>query len=201
MEWQVRNWLFTGWCSGDHIVEQHVHNLDVMNWAFGAHPIKCVGMGGRQARTDPMFGNIFDHFAVEYEYPNGVRVMSMCRQTKGCADRVEERIVGTKGVAHSRGEIVGERPWKFEAKEQNPYVLEHVDLIASIRKGTPLNEGKQVALSTMMAIVGRMSAYTGRMMSWEWAMNSSTLDLSPPKYAFGPNPVDPAAVPGTTPLV
>jgi predicted dehydrogenase len=178
-----------------------VHNLDVVHWAMGTLPKNVVGMGGRQVRVAPEYGNIFDHFAVEYEYPNGVRVMSMCRQTKGCADRVEERIVGTKGVALSRGEILGEKPWKFEVKEQNPYVLEHVDLIASIRKGKPLNEGKQVALSTMMAIVGRMSAYTGRMMSWEWAMNSSTLDLTPPKYAFGPNPVDPAAVPGTTPLV
>jgi len=201
IEWQCRNWLYFTWTSGDHIVEQHVHNLDVVHWAMGTLPKYVVGMGGRQVRVAPEYGNIFDHFAVEYEYPNGVRVMSMCRQTKGCADRVEERIVGTKGVALSRGEIVGERPWKFEVKEQNPYVLEHVDLIASIRKGKPLNEGKQVALSTMMAIVGRMSAYTGRMMSWEWAMNSSTLDLTPPKYAFGPNPVDPAAVPGTTPLL
>ena len=201
IEWQCRNWLYFTWTSGDHIVEQHVHNLDVVHWALGTMPTNVVGMGGRQVRVAPEYGNIFDHFAVEYEYPNGVRVMSMCRQTKGAADRVEERIVGTKGVAHSRGEIVGEKPWKFEVKEQNPYVLEHVDLIASIRKGKPLNEGRQVALSTMMAIVGRMSAYTGRMMSWDWAMNSSTLDLTPPKYAFGPNPVDPPAIPGTTPLV
>ncbi len=99
MEWQVRNWLFTGWASGDHIVEQHVHNLDVMNWAFGAHPVKCTGMGGRAARTDPMFGNIYDHFAVEYEYPNGARVLSMCRQTAGAAENVSERVVGTAGFS------------------------------------------------------------------------------------------------------
>ena len=97
MEWQVRNWLFTSWASGDHIVEQHVHNLDVMNWAFGSHPVKCVGMGGRAARTDPMFGNIYDHFAVEYQYPNGARVLSFCRQTEGAAENVSERVVGTKG--------------------------------------------------------------------------------------------------------
>ena len=117
MEWQIRNWLFTGWCSGDHIVEQHVHNLDVMNWAFGAHPVKCVGMGGRAARTEPQYGNIFDHFAVEYEYPNGARVLSMCRQTAGAAENVSERVVGATGLLlhgqrgrlHQGGEALRER--------------------------------------------------------------------------------------------
>jgi predicted dehydrogenase len=201
MEWQCRNWLYFSWLSGDHIVEQHVHNIDVINWAIGAMPKNIMAMGGRQVRVAPDYGNIFDHFFVEFEYPNGVRAASMCRQTKGCAERVEERIVGTKGVAHSSGEIKGEKPWKFEEKETNPYVLEHVDLIASIRSGNVLNEGRQIAESTMCAIIGRMSAYTGRAISWEWAMNSSKLDLSPPKYEFGPNPVDPVAVPGTTPLI
>jgi predicted dehydrogenase len=201
MEWQCRNWLYFTWLSGDHIVEQHVHNIDVVNWALGSMPKNVVGMGGRQVRVAPEYGNIFDHFAVEFEYANGVRVTSLCRQTKGCAERVEERIVGTKGVALGSGEIRGEKPWKFTAKETNPYVLEHVDLIASIRAGKPLNEGRQIAESTMCAIIGRMSAYTGRAISWDWAMGSSTLDLSPAKYEFGPNPVDPVAIPGTTPLV
>jgi predicted dehydrogenase len=201
MEWQCRNWLYFTWLSGDHIVEQHVHNIDVVNWAFQALPAKVMGMGGRQARTGPEFGNIFDHFAVEYEYPNGVRVMSMCRQTKGAADRVEERLVGTKGVAFGYGEINGSSPWKFEGEEINPYVQEHADLIASIRGGKPLNEGRRVAESTMCAIIGRMSAYTGRAINWDWAMNSSLLDLTPKNFEFGPNPVDPVAVPGLTPLV
>jgi predicted dehydrogenase len=201
MEWQCRNWLYFTWLSGDHIVEQHVHNLDVVNWAIGTPPKNVVGMGGRQVRVAPEYGNVFDHFAVEYEFANGVRVQSLCRQTKGCAERVEERIVGTKGVALSAGEIRGEKPWKFAAEEANPYVLEHVDLIASLRKGKVLNEGRQVAESTMWAIIGRMSAYTGRAISWEWAMNSSKLDLTPPKYEFGSNAVDPAAVPGVTALV
>ncbi len=200
MEWQCRNWLYFSWLSGDHIVEQHVHNIDVAVWALGGLPKNVVGMGGRQARVAPEYGNIYDHFAVEFEYANGVRVSSMCRQTKGSANRIEERIVGTKGVALGSGEIRGEKPWKFELKETNPYVLEHRDLIASIRAGKPLNEGRQVAESTMCAIMGRMSAYTGRAMSWEWAMTSSTLDLSPATYAFGPNPVDPVAIPGTTAL-
>ena len=201
MEWQCRNWLYFTWLSGDHIVEQHVHNIDVVNWAMGALPKNVMGMGGRQARTRPEFGNIYDHFAVEYEYPNGVRAISLCRQTQGAAERVEERIVGTKGVALSSGQITGEKPWQFTADEPSPYVQEHIDLIASIRRGTPLNEGRQIAESTMSAIMGRMSAYTGRAMSWDWAMQSSKLDLSPAKYEFGPNPVDPVAIPGTTPLI
>ena len=205
MEWQCRNWLYFSWLSGDHIVEQHVHNIDVATWALGALPRNVTGMGGRQARVAPEFGNIYDHFAIEFEYASGVRVSSYCRQTKGCAQRVEERIVGTKGVALSNGtqgarEIRGEKPWIFEPKEANPYVLEHVDLIKSIRAGKPLNEGRQVAESTMCAIMGRMSAYTGRALSWEWAMKTSTLDLSPAKYEFGPNPVHPVAIPGTASL-
>jgi predicted dehydrogenase len=201
MEWQCRNWLYFTWLSGDHIVEQHVHNIDVMNWAFQALPVTVMGMGGRQARTGPEYGNIYDHFAVEFEYPGGVRVMSMCRQTKGAAERVEERLVGTKGVAFGYGEIRSDAPWKFEGEEMNPYVREHTDLIASIRSGQPLNEGRRVAESTMCAIIGRMSAYTGRAISWDWAIKSSALDLMPKTLEFGPNPVDPVAVPGSTALI
>jgi predicted dehydrogenase len=201
MEWQCRNWLYFTWLSGDHIVEQHVHNIDVINWAFRALPVKAMGMGGRQVRTAPEYGNIFDHFAVEFEYPNGVRVSSMCRQTEGCAERVEEKLVGSKGYAFGYGEIKGATTWKFEGNEVNPYVQEHSDLIASIRAGKPLNEGRQVAESTMCAIMGRMSAYTGRAVSWDWVMNASQLDLTPPKYEFGDLPVAPVAVPGQTPLV
>ncbi len=201
MEWQCRNWLYFSWTSGDHIVEQHVHNIDVMNWAFRSTPVKVMAMGGRAQRTAPEYGNIFDHFAVEFEYPGGVRVMSLCRQIPGCADRVEEKIVGTKGHAFGYGEISGPNAWKFEEDEPNPYVVEHADLIASVRAGKPLNEGKRIAESTLCAILGRMSAYTGRAISWDWGLNSSKLDLSPAKYEFGPNPVDPVAVPGQTPLI
>jgi len=204
MEWQVRNWLFLTWLSGDHIVEQHVHNLDVINWALGEHPVKCMGMGGRQVRTGPEFGNIFDHFAIEYEYPNGARVMSMCRQTHGCASNVSERVIGTKGLSYTdgaNGYIKGSKAYTVEEESPNPYVQEHTDLIESIRKGRPLNEGKQVAESTLTAIMGRMSAYTGRALSWDWVMNSSKLDLSPPRYELGDLPVAPVAVPGKTDLV
>jgi len=204
MEWHVRNWLFLTWLSGDHIVEQHVHNLDVINWAIGSHPTRCSGMGGRQVRTDPMYGNIFDHFAIEYEYPNGARVMSMCRQTAGCHNNVSERVIGTKGFSFTsgaNGHIKGANAYEYPDESPNPYVVEHTDLIASIRNGKPLNEGRQVAESTMTAIMGRMSAYTGRALSWDWVMDTSKLDLSPPGgYTFGDLPVRPVSVPGETEL-
>jgi predicted dehydrogenase len=204
MEWQVRNWLFTDWCSGDHIVEQHVHNLDVMNWAFGAHPVKCTGMGGRAARTDPMYGNIFDHFAVEYEYPSGARVLSMCRQTAGAAENVSERVVGATGFSYTDsadGYIKGKKPYENEQASPNPYVQEHADLVASIKGGKPLNEGRQVAESCLTAIMGRMSAYTGRALSWDWVMNASKLDMTPPHTELKDLPPLVVPVPGKTPLV
>ena len=204
MEWQVRNWLFLTWLSGDHIVEQHVHNLDVINWAIGSHPVKCTGMGGRQVRNAPQYGNIFDHFAVEYEYESGARVMSMCRQTAGCSSNVSERVIGTEGFSFTSGAngfIRGARPWTDEKESPNPYIQEHVDLIASIKAGKPLNEGESVAESTLTAIMGRMSAYTGRSLSWDWVMKASKLDLSPPKYEMGDLAVEPVAVPGETALL
>ena len=204
MEWQIRNWLFLTWLSGDHIVEQHVHNLDVINWFIGAHPVKCMGMGGRQVRTGPEFGNIFDHFAIEYEYPNGARVMSMCRQTPGCADNVSERVFGTNGMAYTdgaNGYIKGANTYTVEEESPNPYVQEHTDLVVSIREGKPLNEGKRIAESTLTAIMGRMSAYTGRALSWDWAMDASKLDLSPPRYELGDLPFAHVAVPGKTELI
>ncbi len=203
MEWQVRNWLYFTWLSGDHIVEQHVHNIDAVNWALGAHPVRCVGMGGRQVRTDPAYGHIFDHFAIEYEYPDGTVCHSYCRQIDGCSGRVEEVIVGTEGTSYSasgRARIEGKNAWKFEGDNPNPYVVEHADMIASIRAGKPLNEGKRIAESTLTAIMGRMAAYTGKPVSWEQAMNS-TLHLGPANYGFGPLPVDAVAVPGRTPLI
>ncbi len=201
VETQIRNWLYFTWLSGDHIVEQHVHNLDIMNWAFGGPPVKCMGMGGRQTRTDPKYGNIFDHFAVEYEYANGARILSMCRQEKGATNRVSERLVGTKGTANPSWSIWGENKYEFDGEYVSGYVEEHADLIASIRKNKPLNEGKRIAESTLTAIIGRMSAYTGRELKYEWALNSSKLDLSPPKLEFGDMPAEPVAVPGETKLI
>lgn len=198
MEWQLRNWLYFAWLSGDHIVEQHVHNLDVCNWAMQGHPVKAVCLGGREVRTDPAYGHIFDHFATEYEYANGVKMLSMCRQIDGTASRVSEHLVGTKGTSNGNTWIRGEKAWRWDGDRPNPYMLEHRNLFASIRGGNPINEGVQVAESTLTAIMGRMSAYTGQEITWEQALNSSEV-LVPTGLDMGMNiAVAPVAVPGKT---
>ncbi|WP_435016390.1 Gfo/Idh/MocA family oxidoreductase [Tundrisphaera sp. TA3] len=204
VEWQVRNWLYFTWLSGDHIVEQHVHNLDVVNWAMGAHPTRAVALAGRQVRTSPAYGNVFDHFAVDYEFANGAHSLSMCRQIDGCENNVSESIVGTKGTFDLRPgqyRLIGASgaPLRFKG-ERNPYEQEHIDMVESIRSGKPLNELKTVAESTLTAIMGRMSAYTGKAVTWEQALNSE-LNTMPEKLAFGPMPTPPVAVPGETPFV
>jgi predicted dehydrogenase len=201
MEWQLRNWNYFTWLSGDHIVEQHVHNIDIINWAMQQPPTSCFGMGGRQQRTDPAYGHIYDHFAVEFEYPGGVRVQSYCRQMKDVFHRVTERVVGTKGIADPKSGISGENPWQFDGEKSNPYVQEHADLIASIRSGQPLNEAEAIATSTMMAVMGRMACYTGQEVTWDFVMNESKLDLTPEKLEFGEFPTPPVAIPGETELV
>ncbi len=205
MEWQLRNWLYFTWLSGDHIVEQHVHNLDVLNWVMGSTPIKCLGLGGRQVRTQPEYGQIYDHFAIEYEYPNGVYGFSTCRQIDNCTNRVMEAVTGTEGATESRSgfaQITGKNPWKCDPSKNNePYTQEHIDLIASIESGTPLNEGVRVAESTLTAIMGRMSCYTGQEVTWDFAMNKSTLDLVPKNFEMGPLAVGEVAMPGKTKLV
>jgi predicted dehydrogenase len=200
LEWQMRNWLYFTWLSGDHIVEQHVHNLDVVNWAMGTHPAKAMGMGGRQSRISPDYGHCFDHFAIDYEYPNGVHMMSMCRQIPDCANRVAETLVGTKGSCEldssaKRYELLGGAAYKFTGTATNPYVQEHTDLIASIRAGKPYNELQTVAESTLTAIMGRISAYTGKAVNWDEALKSGDA-LVPANLAFGPLPVAPVPRPG-----
>ena len=199
-EWQCWNWYHWDWLSGDQIVEQHIHNLDVINWAFGGPPVKFYGMGGRQNRG-ALPGNIWDHFAVEMEYANGARVTSMCRHTPKSAQRIGERVVGTRGTSDCTTSIKGEKAYKFEGPNPNPMVQEHTDLIASIRKGEPLNEGEQVAMSTLTAIGGRMSAYTGREISWNWLLNASKLDIFPKTIGPGPGVFPAVPVPGKTELI
>jgi predicted dehydrogenase len=198
MEWQLRNWLYFTWLSGDHICEQHIHNLDVCNWAMGKHPVKAVSLAGRQVRTDPAYGHIFDHFGTEYEYDNGVLMHSMCRQIDGTASRVSERIVGTGGTSDGNSWIKGAKDWRWDpdAERPNPYVLEHKDLIKSIRAGQPQNEGRQVAESTMTAILGRMAAYSGQEVTWDQAM-ASNVSLMPASLTMDAHlEVPPVAVPG-----
>jgi len=204
MEWQLRRWLFLTWLSGDFIVEMHVHNLDVMNWALNAHPVQCVGMGGRQVRTAAEYGNAYDHFAVEYEYPDGVRIEYMGTQIDGCTNRNDQRLVGTKGRAYTdfgRVVIEGRNKVEYAWDQVDPCLRQHADQIAAIREGKHLNEGRRIAESTMTSIMGRMSAYTGRALKWDWAMNASQLDLSPPKYEFCDLPMRPVAIPGKTKLI
>jgi predicted dehydrogenase len=203
LEWQIRNWLYFTWLSGDHIVEQHVHNLDVINWALGGPPARAVGMGGRQVRTDKnKFGHIYDHFAIDYEYPNGVHLESQCRQIEGCENNVSEVLVGTKGTSITNDgrrsyAIKGKKPYRFPRDGDNkPYVQEHTDLIASIRAGKPLNELKRVAESTLTAIMGRMSAYTGKAITFKEAL-ASTDQLMPKDLNWKESyPIPPVAMPG-----
>lgn len=179
VEYQLRNWYHFLWLCGDHIVEQHVHNLDVANWAIGAHPVRAVGMGGRQMVAGPELGQSYDHFAVDYEYPNDVHVMSMCRQIPGCENNVSETIVGTKGRFQSNGyRFSGEKKERVRVQDGNAYVHEHTHLLESIVSGQPLNELRQVAESTLTAIMGRMSAYSGKAVTWEEALESK-LDTFP----------------------
>jgi predicted dehydrogenase len=205
LEWQVRNWLYFTWLSGDHIVEQHVHNIDVINWAIRAHPVRCVGMGGRQARTAPQFGHIYDHFCIDFEYPNDVHVLSMCRQTPGAAGNVSEAVTGTRGTWTSRDNpadpnnyrIRGENEWSFNRQRDNdPYQKEHDYLQHCIRTGRRVNDLRMVAESTLTAIMGRMSAYTGRAVTWQEALNS-TQNLMPANVAWDMTlPVPAVAIPG-----
>jgi len=199
VEWQIRNWLYFTWASGDHICEQHVHNLDVVNWAFNdVQPEAVHGLGGRQYRTDPKYGNIFDHFGVEFTYPGDVKTISMCRQIEGTANNVSERVVGTKGWSDCCGTIVGENNWRYRGPRSDAYVQEHTDLIKSIRAGKPLNEGKRIAESTLCAIMGRESAYSRQQFTRSWFMNRCTLNLVPAEglKLSDAMPVPPAAVPG-----
>ncbi len=204
MEWQLRRWLFMTWLSGDFIVEMHVHNLDMMNWLIGAHPVQCLGMGGRQQRVEPEYGDSFDHFAVEYEYPNGLRIEYMGSQIDGMHDRNDQRLVGTEGSMYTDfGRIVieGQNAAEIAWDKNDPCLKQHADQIEAIRRDQRLNEGRRIAESTLTSIMGRMSAYTGRALKWDWAMNASKLDLTPPSYEFGELPMPPVAIPGKTPLV
>ena len=201
MENQIRNWLYFTWLSGDHIVEQHVHNLDVINWAFQSVPEKVFGVGGRQARTGEDFGHIFDHFGLEYTYPEDRFAFSMCRQQTDTDGKVEEVVTGTEGTAmlsSGRARITGANPWRFTGRQRNPYVQEHMDLQAAIRgEAAYLNEGRRIAESTLTAIMGREAAYTGKVVTFEDALNSEQ-DLMPDVMEFAEMGRPAVPVPGRT---
>ncbi|MCA9206063.1 MAG: Gfo/Idh/MocA family oxidoreductase, partial [Planctomycetales bacterium] len=186
MEYQMRNWLYFTWLSGDHIVEQHIHSLDKALWLMNDEPpAKCFGLGGRQVRTEDKWGHIYDHFAVCYEWANGVKTFAYTRQMSGCANDVDDYVLGTKGRAQIlRNKIEGENPYQYEGPKPSMYDVEHQFLFKAIRDGKPINNGKYMSYSTLMAIMGREACYTGQSITWEQAMNSPQ-DLSPKDYAWG----------------
>ncbi|MBK8946287.1 MAG: Gfo/Idh/MocA family oxidoreductase [Ignavibacteriae bacterium] len=195
MEYMIRDWVNWTWLSGDHIVEQHVHNIDVINWFTEKHPIKAVGFGSRQRRVT---GDQYDNFSVDFEYESGMHVHSMCRQINGCTDNVSELVFGSQGYTNcrnkifdSKGNVIWEYQYpKIEGVEKNesvkvsPYVQEHIDLVQAIRENKPFVEAENTAISTMCAIMGRMSAYSGKEVTWDEVMNSD-LKLGPDVYELG----------------
>lgn len=192
MEYQMLNWYYFNWLCGDHINEQHIHNIDVSNWVKGAYPVKASGMGGRQQRTGKEHGEIFDHHFVEFEYADGSRMMSQCRHWKGAASKVTEQFQGTNGSAPKPGVILtnsGHAIMDYnDRKDPNPYQVEHDLLFDAIAKGEyKYADAENGAMSTMTAIFGRMATYSGQVLTWDDAINSD-LDLSPKTYAWDATP-------------
>jgi predicted dehydrogenase len=203
MHWQMRNWYYFTWLSGDFNVEQHVHYLDVCAWIMNGYPTKAIGMGGRQVRTDAMYGNIYDHHSVTYEFENGTRFFSNTRQQAGCKNDMSAHAQGSKGgaqVSERLLEIRTDSTWQFKEKVKNMYQVEHDELFAGIRQGQPLNNGEYMAKSTLLAIMGRMATYTGQEITWDQALNSKQ-DLSPKHYAWGAAPEIEIAIPGVTKVI
>jgi predicted dehydrogenase len=207
MEYQMRNWYYFTWLSGDHINEQHIHNIDVINWVKNGYPVKAVGMGGRQVRVGKDYGEIYDHHAVEFHYADGSISFSQARHQPGTWSSVSEAVIGTKGKCQVNAfQITGGTPWRFKQEQPvDPYQREHDDLFAAIRDGTPYDESDYGAKSTMTAILGRMATYSGKEIEWSKAL-ASNIDLMPEKFAWdaapkphpGPDGMYPCAIPGKT---
>ena len=204
MEYQLRNWLYFTWLSGDHIVEQAVHSLDKSAWLLGdVSPVRAMASGGRQQRIASKYGNVFDHFAVFYEFPSGQRVYFSCRQQDGCSHHVDETVLASKGTAqllskHAAGlyDHGGQRIWQFSGPSRNMYLVEQEELFRGIRQNRPINNGAYMCNSTMMAIMGRMAAYSGRTLTWDECMQSSDR-LGPSAYTWSDSvPDSHVAVPG-----
>jgi predicted dehydrogenase len=212
MEFQMRNWYYFNWLCGDHIVEQHIHNLDVSNWAVQGHPVVAQGMGGREVRTAKEYGEIFDHHYVEFKYADGTVMNSQCRHIRGCFNKVAEEVTGTKGRIDSTGalyDLKGNVVWKHRnVDDPNPYQQEHDELFASIVSGGVINDLENGANSTMTAILGRMATYSGVEIHWDDAINSD-IKLVPDTFSWDANPpvlpdnegFYPIPVPGVTKVI
>ena len=206
MEYQMRNWYYYSWLSGDHIVEQAVHGLDSMAWAMNdAPPLRCWGVGGRQVRTEPKYGNIYDHFSIVYEYPDDVRGYHQCRHWPNTATRTADFVLGTKGRAELFAKpyprIAGPTPWRYRpadgARPLDMYQSEHNEMFAALRGGKPINNAENAVGSTLLALMGRMAAYTGEVITWEKAMESRE-SLVPSTLDWGDVPKKPVPIPGVT---
>ncbi len=203
MLYQMRNWYNFTWLSGDFNVEQHVHHLDVCSWVMKEkYPVKAMGLGGRQVLTGPEYGQIYDHFSVVYEYADGAKLVSNCRQQPHTKGDMSVAVSGSQGRAELTERRRGLRirsaagEWIYDGPANNMYQTEHDDLFASIRNGKPINNGEYMARSTLLAIMGRMAAYTGQEITWEMALNSRE-DLSPSRYDWdGQPPSAEIAIPG-----
>ncbi len=193
MEYQMKNWYYYLWLCGDHICEQHIHNLDVANWVKQGHPVMARGMGGRQVRVDKRYGEIYDHFAVEYQYADGSWLFSQCRHQPNVWNSVSEYAHGTKGNSDVSGNSItaGSEKWSFRRdksiKRSDPYQVEHDDLFRAIRNNTPYNEGENGANSSLTAVLGRMVVYSGKEVTWEEALNSN-VDTMPKNLSWDSDP-------------
>lgn len=199
MEYQIRNWLYYTWLSGDHILEQAVHSLDKTAWLLGdIQPTKAMAMGGRQQRTDPKYGHIYDHFTVFYTYPTGQHVYFTCRQQDATSTHVDELVLGTKGqaqVLRNKIEPSEGKTWRYRGPKPSMYRVEHEHFFKSIRDGKPINNGDYMCNSTMIGLMGRMAAYSGKTLTWDDCYNS-TERLGPDQYEFGDMPEPLVAIPG-----
>jgi predicted dehydrogenase len=213
MEYQMRNWYYFNWICGDHICEQHIHNLDVGNWVKQAHPVRAHGMGGRQVRVGKDFGEIFDHHFIEYEYADGSRMFSQCRHQPGTLSRVTESFQGTNGSAPKPGVLLthsGHELFKHDGrKDSNPYQVEHDELFAAIAKGEyKYADAENGAIATMTSILGRMASYSGKVVEWDEAV-ASEISLMPERFAWDAVPpilpdsegMYACAIPGVTKVI
>ena len=192
MEYQMRNWYYFNWLCGDHIVEQHIHNLDVANWVLRGHPVRAQGQGGREVRTGMDHGEIFDHHFVEFSYDSGATILSQCRHMPDCMNRVSEGFHGSNGVAPEPGLIksaTGHALFQYDDEgDPNPYQVEHDELFAAVAAGQfKYTDGENGAIATMTSILGRMATYSGRVVEWEEAI-ASDLSLMPERYAWDASP-------------
>jgi predicted dehydrogenase len=201
MEYQMRNWYYYDWLSGDHIVEQAVHGIDTMGWAMGdVPPVRCWASGGRQVRTDARYGNIWDHFSVVYEYADGTRGYHNSRHWKNCEAQVKDYLHGAKGTCDVFGnKIAADTSWRYRGPNTNMYQAEHDHFFNSIRGGKAVNDGLFASRSTLLAIMGRNAAYTGQPITWEQALNSN-VRLVPTEFSWGDLPANPIPKPGVTKL-